>query len=83
MKPTLNTTAMGIVRDYAMYRHFADIKNACFAILKALQNYNLADDVPFITHKVRIMWSEIYDYVRQIRTGFAVESEATYRISER
>lgn len=76
---TLNTTAMDVVRDYAMYGHFSDIKDACvFGIVKALQSYNATDGVPFITYKTRMMWAEIHDYVRQMRAGFTVESEATY-----
>lgn len=75
----LNETAMDVVKDYAMFGHFADIKDVCvFGIVKALQSYNAADGVSFITYKTRIMWAEIHDYIRQMRAGFTVESEAAY-----
>ena len=78
-EPTLNTTAIEVVRDYAMYEHFADIKDVCvFGIIKALQSYDSKSDTPFITYKTRIMWAEIHDYVRQMRAGFTVESETAY-----
>jgi DNA-directed RNA polymerase specialized sigma subunit len=70
-EPTLNSTAMDTVQQYAMYGHFLDIKEACvFGIVKALNSYELTRGVPFLTYKTRIMWEEIHEYIRSMRRGF-------------
>lgn len=80
-EPVLNDTVIGIVRRYAMYGHFADIKQECVAgIYKALKSYNKAKDGQFITYKVRLMWKEVHRYTRTMRTGFSDSSETVYRI---
>ena len=79
-EPILNTTVMGIVQRYSMYGHFLDLKEACIlGILRALETYNPQSKVPFITYKTRIMWEEIHNYIRTMRTGFTVQSEYEYR----
>ena len=79
-EPTLNTTVMGIVQRYAMFGHFLDIKEACIlGILRALEKYNPNDGTPFITYKTRIMWEEIHNYIRTMRTGFTVQSDDEYQ----
>lgn len=76
---TLNTTVMGIVQRYAMFGHFLDIKEACvLGILRALEKYNPNCGTPFITYKTRIMWEEIHNYIRTMRTGFTVQSDDEY-----
>ena len=77
---TLNTTVMGIVQRYAMFGHFLDIKEACvLGILRALEKYNPNGGTPFITYKTRIMWEEIHNYIRTMRTGFTVQSDDEYQ----
>lgn len=77
---TLNTTVMGIVQRYAMFGHFLDIKEACvLGILRALEKYNPNSGPPFITYKTRIMWEEIHNYIRTMRTGFTVQSDDEYQ----
>lgn len=79
-EPILNDTAMGVVQRYAMYGHFIDIKQECvIGIYKALQSYNKAENGQFITYKVRIMWNEIHNYLRTMRSGFSDNSETSYR----
>ena len=79
-EPTLNTTVMGIVQRYAMFGHFLDIKEACIlGILRALEKYNPNGGTPFITYKTRIMWEEIHNYIRTMRTGFTVQSNDEYQ----
>ncbi len=79
-EPTLNTTVMGIVQRYAMFGHFLDIKEACvLGILWALEKYNPNGGTPFITYKTRIMWEEIHNYIRTMRTGFTVQSNDEYQ----
>ena len=79
-EPTLNTTVMGIVQRYAMFGHFLDIKEACvLGILRALEKYNPNSGSPFITYKTRIMWEEIHNYIRTMRTGFTVQSDDEYQ----
>lgn len=79
-EPPLNTTVMGIVQRYAMFGHFLDIKEACvLGILRALEKYNPNSGTPFITYKTRIMWEEIHNYIRTMRTGFTVQSDDEYQ----
>ena len=79
-EPILNTTVMGIVQRYSMYGHFLDLKEACIlGILRALETYDPHSKIPFITYKTRIMWEEIHNYIRTMRTGFTVQSEHEYR----
>ena len=79
-EPVLNDTATDIVQRYAMYGHFADIKQECVTgIYKALKSYNKSKDGQFITHKVRIMWNEVHNYIRTMRTGFSSSSQTAYR----
>ena len=79
-EPTLNTTVMGVVQRYSMFGHFLDIKEACvLGILRALEEYPKDCDTPFITYKTRIMWEEIHNYIRTMRTGFTVQSDDEYR----
>ena len=79
-EPILNTTVMGIVQRYSMYGHFLDLKEACIlGILRALETYDPQSKVPFITYKTRIMWEEIHNHIRTMRTGFTVQSEHEYR----
>lgn len=79
-EPVLNDTAREAVERYSMKGHFADIKQACVTgIFKALQSYDKDTHGNFITYKVRIMWNEIHEYIRQMRTGLTVPSENKYR----
>ena len=79
-EPVLNDTVTDIVQRYAMYGHFADIKQECVTgIYKALKSYNKSKDRQFITYKVRIMWNEVHNYIRTMRTGFSGSSQTAYR----
>jgi len=79
-EPVLNDTVKEAIERYSMQGHFADIKQACITgIFKALQNYDKDTHGNFITYKVRIEWSEIHEYIRQMRTGLTVPSENKYR----
>lgn len=70
---------MDIVQQYSMFGHFSDIKQVCIAgIYRALQSYTKETGTPFITYKTRIMWEEIHDYIRTMRSGFTVESADVY-----
>lgn len=83
-EPILNDTVTDVVERYSMQGHFADIKQACVTgIFKALQSYDKAEHGSFLTCKVRIMWNEIHEYIRQMRTGYTVPSESKYRTLRR
>lgn len=83
-EPILNDTVTDIIERYSMQGHFSDIKQACvIGIFKALQDYNKSEHGSFITYKVRIMWNEIHEYIRQMRTGYTVPSESKYRTLRR
>ena len=79
-EPVLNNTTKEAVERYSMKGHFTDIKQACVSgIFKALQSYDKDAHGNFITYKARIMWNEIHEYIRQMRTGLTVPSENKYR----
>lgn len=83
-EPILNDTVTDVIERYSMQGHFADIKQACVTgIFKALQEYDKEKNGNFITYKVRIMWNEIREYIRQMRTGYTVPSESKYRTLRR
>ena len=83
-EPILNDTVNDVIDRYSMQGHFSDIKQACVTgIFKALQEYEKEKNGNFITYKVRIMWNEIHEYIRQMRTGYTVPSESKYRTLRR
>lgn len=72
---TLNERVREIVQEYAMYGHFADLKQAfVFGMLKALQNYDLGFSVPFLIFKEHYAINEITEYVTEMRHGFTTGS---------
>lgn len=76
---TINDKAFSIVQDYAMYGHFVDIKQAyIIGLLKSLQDYDLARDVPFIVYKEYAAMREVHEYIRTMRTGFTIQSNDEY-----
>lgn len=76
---TLNEKAMEIVQDYAMYGHFVDIKQTyVIGMLKALQDYDLSRNVPFVVYKEYAAMREVHRYIRTMRTGFTVQSDDEY-----
>lgn len=78
-EPTINEKAMNIVQDYAMYGHFADIKQAyVIGLLKALKDYEPKRGVPFIVYKEYAAMREVHEYIRTMRTGFTVQSNDEY-----
>lgn len=76
---TLNEKAMETIQDYAMYGHFVDIKQAyVIGMLKALQDYDLSRNVPFVVYKEYAAMREVHRYIRTMRTGFTVQSDDEY-----
>lgn len=76
---TLNEKVMATVQDYAMYGHFADIKQVyVIGLLKALQEYDPDRGVPFIVYKEYAAMREVHEYIRTMRTGFTIQSNDEY-----
>ena len=76
---TLNEKAMAVVQDYAMFGHFADIKQAYITgMLKALRDYDPSRGVPFVVYKEYAAMREVHEYIRTMRTGFTVQSNDEY-----
>lgn len=72
---TLNTKVMGWVQNYAMPGHFQDMKQAfIIGMWKALQEYDLSRDIPFVEFKENTAKREVHDYIRKMRRGFTVQS---------
>lgn len=75
---TVNDKAIGIVQDYAMYGHFLDMKQAYITgMFKALQEYDLSRNVPFIVYKEYAAMREVHEYIRTMR-GLTVQSSDEY-----
>lgn len=75
---TVNDKAIGIVQDYAMYGHFLDIKQAYITgMYKALMEYDLSRNVPFVVFKEYAAMREVHDYIRTMR-GLSVQSSDEY-----
>ncbi len=75
---TVNDKAISIVQDYAMYGHFLDIKQAYITgMFKALQEYDLSRNVPFVVFKEYAAMREVHDYIRTMR-GLTVQSSDEY-----
>ncbi len=75
---TVNDKAISIVQDYAMYGHFLDIKQAYITgMYKALMEYDLSRNVPFVVFKEYTAMREVHDYIRTMR-GLTVQSSDEY-----
>lgn len=76
---TINEKIISTVQDYAMYGHFADIKQTyVIGLLKSLQDYDPARGVPFIVYKEYTAMREVHEYIRTMRTGFTIQSNDEY-----
>lgn len=75
---TVNNKAIGIVQDYAMYGHFLDIKQAyVIGMYKALLEYDLFRNVPFVVFKEYSAMREVHEYIRTMR-GLTIQSNDEY-----
>lgn len=74
----VNNKAIGIVQDYAMYGHFLDIKQAyVIGMYKALLEYDLFRNVPFVVFKEYSAMREVHEYIRTMR-GLTIQSNDEY-----
>lgn len=75
---TVNDKAIGIVQDYAMYGHFLDIKQVyIMGMYKALTEYDLSRNVPFVVFKEYSAMREVHEYIRTMR-GLTIQSNDEY-----
>ncbi len=71
----LNTKARGFVNEYAMYGHFADLKQVyVLGMMEALQRYDISRGVPFLVFKELPAMNAVHTYIRTMRTGYSVQS---------
>jgi len=76
---SLNKKIESIMIRYFMPGHFADLKQAYVTGLwKALENYDISHEVPFLIYKERYVEREVLDYIRTARTGYTAQSMAEY-----
>ena len=74
----VNDKAIGIVQDYAMYGLFLDIKQAyVIGMYKALFEYDLSRNVPFVVFKEYSAMREVHEYIRTMR-GLTIQSNDEY-----
>ena len=71
----LNTKARGFVNEYAMYGHFADLKQVyVLGMMEALQHYDISRGVPFLAFKEFYAMNAVHTYIRTMRTGYTSQS---------
>ena len=72
-EPRLNDKIYGIVQNYAMQGHFADLKMVfVHGLYKALEKYDLSQDVPFLYFAKYYYEHEIHEYIRSMRHGLTI-----------
>ena len=78
----LNAKARGFVNEYAMYGHFADLKQVyVLGMMEALQRYDISRGVPFLSFKEFYAMNAVHAYIRSMRTGYT--SQSSYADSQR
>ena len=71
----LNAKARGFVNEYAMYGHFADLKQVyVLGMMEALQHYDINRGVPFLSFKEFYAMNAVHAYIRSMRTGYTSQS---------
>ena len=71
----LNAKARGFVNEYAMYGHFADLKQVyVLGMMEALQRYDISRGVPFLSFKEFYAMNAVHAYIRSMRTGYTSQS---------
>lgn len=77
----INEKVKGCVQEYAMQGHFMDLKSAyVFGLLQALQNYDPEKGSFFNSFQAHYTKRAIDDYIRTIRTGYTVPTDAEYSL---
>ena len=72
-EPRLNDKIYGIVHNYAMQGHFADLKMVfVHGLYKALEKYDLSQNVPFLYFVKYYYEYEIHEYIRSMRHGLTI-----------
>ena len=81
-EPLLNQMARELVVRYAMDGFFLDLKQACVeGILKALQDYDPEKNTAFWWYARQYHIPDaVHDLIRQMRTGFSVQSKSEYDV---
>ena len=75
----LNAKTAGLVQRYRMQGHFIGLKLAMvYGLWAAILKYDPALGVPFLTFKTRILWEQVHEYVRTMRSGYTVPSGKEY-----
>lgn len=77
----INEKVKGYVQEYAMQGHFMDMKSAyIFGLLQALQNYDPEKGASFNSFQAYYTKRAIDDYIRTMRTGYTVPTDAEYSL---
>lgn len=77
----INEKVKGYVQEYAMQGHFMDLKSAyVFGLLQALQNYDPEKGSFFNSFQAHYSKRAIDDYIRTMRTGYTVPTDAEYSL---
>ena len=77
----INEKVKGYVQEYAMQGHFMDLKSAyVFGLLQTLQNYDPEKGASFSSFQAHYTKRAIDDYIRTMRTGHTVPTDAEYSL---
>ena len=72
-EPRLNDKIYSIVHNYAMQGHFADLKMVItHGLYKALERYDLSQNVLFLYFAKYYYEHEIHEYIRSMRHGLTI-----------
>lgn len=72
-EPRLNNKIISIVQNYAMQGHFIDLKMVfVHGLYKALEKYDVLQNVPFLIFAKYYYEHEIHEYIRSMRHGLTV-----------
>ena len=77
----INRKAWGMIETYAMYGHFAEMKQACVeGIWLATKQYRPEAGTSFWWYAAKYaIPGAVHRYIRQARPGFSVESDSEYK----
>lgn len=76
----INTRAESYMTKYAMWDHFADIKQSIvLGIYKAAERFGPEKGKLFVGFSKRIIDREVMNYIRTMRTGYTIQSEGEYQ----
>lgn len=80
-EPRINEKIFSAVQNYAMQGHFVDLKMVfVHGLYKALEKYDISQNVPFLIFAKYYYEHEIHEYIRSMRHGLTVPNNEEYKM---